>query len=260
MLIFKNYSSLVPSDPCCCSPNPPSLKDLDEMVAHYRRERRRGMLTSLYELFSIGDCVFGSHNETYPSALSQQSSDILRLHPHFTRRFIAGAGIDPVKRFELCQSLDKIRLTLEACTNLDTYFNRDWKSFEEFHDYLFQNFSSLPSIGVLIIYDIALRFAWHYTFDGWYAQAIVPNSWVYIHAGAERGADTLLGNNILGKYKDPTAPKGVVRVPRFIFPEALQSLSSYEIEDFLCIYQKPLAGLVSHSVPTLTPGKIYGIL
>lgn len=260
MLLFKNFCYRLPSEPCCGNLDMPDFQDLDQMVAHYRTERRQIMLRLLDELFSVGDCVFGAHNQAYTMTVAQANSEVLQLHPHFNRIIKTSNKIDPTKRGALCKTLDEIRRTLEAYDNVNDYFGREWKSFEEFHDTIHGAFRPMQNIGELSIYDISLRLAWHYSFDGLYTQAIVPSAWVYLHAGANDGAENLLGKGFVNPYKDPTAPRGVVRVPRFIFPVPLQSLPSFEIEDFLCIYKQPLKKFGPYLVPQLTQGQVFGHL
>jgi len=92
--------------------------------------------------------------------------------------------------------------------------------FDCLHDYLWARYGSVDGIGPLYIYDLALRLGASLGFK--------PTK-VYLHAGTARGAKAF---GIKGATASPTQ-----------FPEALDELEPYEIENFLCIYEVELHAL-----------------
>lgn len=218
---------------------------------------------SLTETFSIGDCVFGMHNSTYADN-RVVPPEIMRMSGHYQRR-ITIIGRD--KQVEL---LNSIRLQLECHRDI---FNEDIKasgrkpynfsSFEEFYATVLEQIFSIPRItgvGTLTVSDIALRLSAHYCKGLSPIGIILPSAWVYLHAGALRGSISLVGKETIKRYRDPHAPilpnkQKIVRVPRYIFPQEFQALTSYQIEDILCIYHSKLQMHCPVSLPftPLTP-------
>lgn len=81
-----------------------------------------------------------------------------------------------------------------------------------------ETIGSLPGVGPLYIYDIALRLGAHLK--------SYPDK-VYLHAGALKGAKRLFPGTPLGRT-----------MSRDSFPKEYHSLAPYEIENLLCIYHE----------------------
>ncbi len=96
-------------------------------------------------------------------------------------------------------------------------------SFEELFLMIKDVKDGVNGVGPLWAYDTALRI-------GWYLN-LYPNQ-VFIHAGAKQGAKILLETNCVG----------MENLGRYVslheFPKELHSLAPFEVENFLCLWNK----------------------
>lgn len=123
----------------------------------------------------------------------------------------------------LSQAVDNLRPILHTF-----YCNRPL-DFEELYQRVKNSIYSIKGIGLLVVYDIALRIGCSL------CPKIIPQKYVYIHGHGTNdivynSAKALLGPNIK-KFLDPEDRIDVVHLQPF-FP----CYSAMEIEDLLCIY------------------------
>lgn len=104
--------------------------------------------------------------------------------------------------------LFKSKTKIESCTTFDELFH-----------FLEDEIGKIDGVGPLMIYDTALRLG---------AKLGLKPEKVYLHAGTRSGAKAL-GLDCKNK---------IIEIEKF--PEPIQQLEPYEIEDFLCIYKDDL--------------------
>lgn len=98
-----------------------------------------------------------------------------------------------------------------------------WPKYSAFSDLFLSvqlTANGVSGIGDLAVYDTVLRIGWR--FD-------VKPSEVYLQAGARIGAKRLGAKRLL------QIPRGHRSVPVSLFPQELQALAPYQIENFLCV-------------------------
>ena len=117
---------------------------------------------------------------------------------------------------------------------------RSAKSFANFDDYFDYVAGEVEKSGVLkngkclLVYDYCLRTG--------YSIGLVPEEFVYLFCGAREGAKA-----VLGKVRS-------FKVPTTVLQTALATtMSSMEIEDFLCVCETPLKYLASSRAATVCP-------
>ena len=118
-------------------------------------------------------------------------------------------------------------------------FSQAFNDFEEFFQYVAHN-SGLANGCCLLVYDFCLRMGHHMS------PKVEPYKYVYLFRGAREGAEAVLGRLKSSIYKLPTA----------FLQDALSahSLTSMEIEDFLCVCEshiRTLGGLSSATINSL---------
>lgn len=153
------------------------------------------------DLSSILDYVCGLHN------------DKPELKPKFRRC-----------SHQSCISNDVI---IKMATKLANIESIQFKDFEELRQYVSNK--RVTGFGDLCVYDFCVRYAW--------SRNLRPRKYVYIHAGAMKGAKALYTSGYL-----QTKPQ-VPSMPVEAFPKELQNLDAMDIENFLCIYHKQLKKL-----------------
>lgn len=231
--------------------------EVSECVNHYKTFSKTGIKRSLEETASIGDCVYGVHNDCYGQGTP-------RIHGHYST-IVRSLGVDG-----LLMLLEEIRILLEREANKvrgDSLFVKTYNSFEEFYDNLRPLISKINGVGPLIAYDIIQRLSTHYSETYGKLKPLLPKDYVYLHAGVIEGANAIFGQTIQGNCICPNILqlKGTQILPiqksltqckssktKKIYDarmlrsdiisknQALSCLEAYEIEDFLCIYKKYL--------------------
>lgn len=108
-------------------------------------------------------------------------------------------------------------------------------NFEKYFDYVSKN-SGLKDGNCLLVYDYCLRTGY---------PDLVPEEYVYLFCGAREGAKAVLPQSVLA---------GKFRVPTTVLQTALgTTMSSMEIEDFLCVCKAPLKYLASSCAASVCP-------
>ena len=108
-------------------------------------------------------------------------------------------------------------------------------NFDEYFDYVSKN-SGLKDGNCLLVYDYCLRTGY---------PELVPEEYVYLFCGAREGAKAVLPKSVLA---------GKFRVPTTVLQTALgTTMSSMEIEDFLCVCKAPLQYLASSCAVSVCP-------
>lgn len=131
---------------------------------------------------------------------------------HFHQRRIPKTAIK-----QWASKLDKAQAQIQAFHG---------RTFEGLFDFLDKLASKISGIGPLMVYDTALRIGANIE--------CLPKDFVYLHAHARiPGVQSKVHR--IGKTKLPEAFK------------ALEAWKAYEIEDFLCVYQKQIKELMSRS-------------
>lgn len=118
--------------------------------------------------------------------------------------------------------------------NRSTLYGRTYADFEELFDKVNSLIRGIRGIGLLVVYDIALRLG-----CSMYPK-IIPLRYVYTHGArskVDQSARTLLGS-IAGSsiVKDRVD----VNILRKLYP-CFKHYSALEIEDILCVYKKYIA-------------------
>lgn len=108
--------------------------------------------------------------------------------------------------------------------------------FEELYDYVRSVIGRIKGIGQLTIYDTAKRIG--HLFD----TPIYPKMYVYLAAGAKKGAENLILPMFPLKYREPID----------LFKPYFGTLSSIFIEDMLCVFENELktVSLTNLTLPT----------
>ena len=110
-----------------------------------------------------------------------------------------------------------------------------FSNFDEYFDYVAKN-SGLKDGNCLLVYDYCLRTGY---------PDLVPEKYVYLFRGAREGAIAVLPKNVLA---------GKFRVPTKDLQAALgTTMSSMEIEGFLCVCKAPLQYLASSCTVAVCP-------
>lgn len=110
---------------------------------------------------------------------------------------------------------------------------KSFVKFDDYFDYVSKN-SGLKDGNCLLVYDYCLRTG--------YSIGLVPEEFVYLFCGAREGAKAVLGK--VSSFKVPTT----------ILQTALgTTMSSLEIEDFLCVCKTPLQYLASSCTVSVCP-------
>ena len=117
-------------------------------------------------------------------------------------------------------------------------FLQSFNDFDALFNYVARN-SGLANGCCLLVYDFCLRMGHHMS------PKVEPDKYVYLFRGARGGAEAVLGN-LKNTYKLPTA----------FLQDALSahSLTSMEIEDFLCVCEphiRKLGGLNCATINSL---------
>lgn len=100
------------------------------------------------------------------------------------------------------------------------------RAFEELFDFFDEQARTVSGIGPLMVYDTALRIGANI--------GCLPKDWIYLHAHA----------------RIPSVRAAVPRIEKAKLHETLKALEkweAYEIEDFLCIYQRQIKELMPRS-------------
>lgn len=115
------------------------------------------------------------------------------------------------------------------------YSSGQFRDFEELFEYVSNN-CGLFKKHCLLVYDFCLRKGYHLN------PQVLPNKYVYFFRGAKEGANIVFGKSYKG-YKLPTA----------MLQSALAThMTSYEIENLLCVCKKCLQKLGSISISERT--------
>lgn len=121
--------------------------------------------------------------------------------------------------------------TITSCwkslTATPSVLTMSFKDFEALYDEVNKRIGKLPHIGLLTIYDAALRLGFILP------KPIYPKDYVYIQAGASSGIKKLQ------KSKPSLFPMPITGAKRYsinLFKIAFNDLPSIFIEDFLCVY------------------------
>lgn len=116
-------------------------------------------------------------------------------------------------------------------------FSRLFNDFDDLFDYVANN-SGLRNKYCLLVYDFCLRMGHHMS------PKLEPNEYVYLFCGARQGAEAVLGKLKTNVYRLPTA----------FLQDALSahSLTSMEIEDFLCVCKSHLRRIGPLSQTTIS--------
>lgn len=190
------------------------------LVDGYQVNCRRDWEWCLDMKRSVQDCVSGCHN------------------------IDAGAGRLDRNGHQYRLDLDSIRLLS------DTLAAREWEDFngcdfEKFYDTLAPVVRSHPGIGELSTYDTILRLGWNYR-----DARISPQAFVYLHAGAYKGALALarISRSARKHYISITPDEleerrranDVCRIDIRRFHRRLRLLDANHLENFLCIFHTPL--------------------
>jgi hypothetical protein len=159
------------------------------------------------------------------------------------------------------------------------WFNRHYRDFEDLFDWVERmaghasNGYQLPFIygfGRVAIYDTALRIGFHLKRNprnifndcvdknGYkhidYKNRVLPKKYVYLHAGAMKGARALARLGLISKKKNS---KGGITLDlkEFVkyFPKIIRRLEPYQIEDFLCVKHRQLEALANRYCPSKAP-------
>ncbi len=183
----------------------PGNQSLPELMSQWETENRPG----------FHEYLDGYRSSSFPEALKAASrgecppngKDVGKRHFH--QRRIPKTAIK-----QWASKLDKAQAQIQSFLGL---------SFEDLFDFLDERARTIDGIGPLMVYDTALRIGANI--------GCLPKDWVYLHAHAR----------ISGVRSD------VQRIRKSEFPKTLKALEAweaYEIEDFLCVYQKQIKELM----------------
>lgn len=146
--------------------------------------------------------------------------------------------------------------TITSCwkslTATPSVLTMSFKDFEALYDEVNKRIGKLPHIGLLTIYDAALRLGFILT------KPIYPKNKVYIQAGAYKGIKNLQNYNKrlgLSLFLIPIMGAGPKDIS--LFAKAFNNLPSIFIEDFLCVYDDKLDKLDKISREDLLKGMQY---
>ena len=114
------------------------------------------------------------------------------------------------------------------------------ENFEQIHQLVIACTRDIFKAAWLYWYDTALRISVN--------RKIYPEK-VYLQAGAKKGGLALLGRDAVAQYRCRNT--GIIALPKKCFPEPLQCLEPYQIEDFLCGYAEDLVRWSQESSATL---------
>ena len=106
-----------------------------------------------------------------------------------------------------------------------------FEDFEELYDFISSVISSISGIGLLTVYDTAKRIGHLFEYP------IYPKQYVYLAAGAKKGAEKLLKTKDL-RFREPIS----------LFEPSFGSFPSIFIEDMLCIYESLFNGCYANSI------------
>jgi hypothetical protein len=233
--------------------------DITNLVEIYLKNDEKRWTNCLLNKWSLSDCVTGCHNgEIEDKVLQSPGKKLFNFHPHI-KRFSAFTIFEMVYRMEYAS------------------FNRPYADFEELFDKVewlagHTHKSCQPpyidKFGRVAIYDTALRIGFHlkknpkkdfgdYVDDNGdihinYKNRVLPMKYVYLHAGAMKGARALATLGVL-KKKPNANGKITLNLKELtkIFPTYItRDLQPYQIEDFLCVMHTVLEGLANAFIST----------
>ena len=186
---------------------------------YYNRARLRlHAMLKLYGGLSIKQQVYGieiSQNGLYPTQccmpVGPKDTFAVAKSPNSHQKRISKATLNAFS------ALAAKFIPATAFANFDEYF--DYVASEAVKSKVLVNGKSL------LVYDYCLRAG--------YSIGLVPKDYVYLFCGAREGAKAVLHRSALaGKYRVPTKDLQTAL--------GTTSLSSMEIEDFLCVCEIPL--------------------
>lgn len=195
---------------------PCDINFIEILVSGYQVKCRQNWERCLDMKWSVQDCVSGCHN-------IDEDSDRLDRNGHQYRLYLNSIN-------ELSNSLT----------------SREWEDFngydfEKFYDTLAADVRQYSGIGELSTYDTILRLGWNYR-----DARISPQAFVYLHAGAYKGAYALSRISLLEKksYISLTPDQleslrkkcNPCRISIRNFHRKLRSLDANHLENFLCIF------------------------
>lgn len=189
--------------------------DLVQIFASgYQQLVRSGWERCIEAKWSVGDCVAGCFNEQYDCEIG------IARNNHQYR-------LDRSAIVEAEQRLSKLSSAGHSFTN-----------FEELYQWVKNAISDISGIGRLCVYDTALRLGWHVS-----SGRIAPQAYVYLHSGAALGASALKRLSELTGIEyiaTDVNPAKMDRLPINAFYEPLRLLDANHLENFLCIFHKPI--------------------
>lgn len=174
--------------------------------------QRRQRLSSYW---TIEDIVYGAFGCT------ESNPDSHAVHGHFSQLNASYPDALP----QAVKVLEQNRSTL---------YGRTYTNFEDLFDTVDSLIRGIPGIGLLVVYDIAVRLGCSM------CPKIIPLRYVYTHgAGSivDKAARTLLGSSAGSSIVND---KVDVNILRKLYP-CFKHYSALEIEDILCVYKKYIA-------------------
>lgn len=180
-------------------------KSIEGLVKCYKKNYRKN-LQSQFDFYKS----LSSLDEAIEKASQCIYSKDNKKHPHQYR----------LRNNSTPSTLDEVKKSLsemETKTKLESM-----STFDELFHFLEDKIGKIDGIGPLMIYDTALRLG---------AKLGLKPEKVYLHAGTRSGAKAL-GLDCKNK---------IIEIEKF--PEPIQQLEPYEIEDFLCIYKDDLKSI-----------------
>lgn len=195
---------------------------ISALVAGYQSDVRRNWERCLDMKWSMQDYVSGCHNV-------DEDAERIDRNGHQYRLYL--------------ENINKLADYLNGKDNnyWEQFVNAD---FEQLYDALSTEIRNHKGIGELSTYDTILRLGWNYR------KRISPQAFVYLHAGAFEGAKALARISELKRRKyiqllpaQLIAWKKVGEVCKIdirLFHRSLRLLDANHLENFLCVFHKPL--------------------
>lgn len=206
---------------------------LQEIIEIYKYNRAYAFLAGVNNVV----CLYNKNGRK----LNRQVCKYI-IYGNHQNRIVATVGVKKFKK------------TIIACYNALTaspsIISKSFKSFEELYDEVYNRIGKLPHIGLLTIYDAALRIGFILS------DPIYPENFVYIQAGAYKGIKKLQTCPSASALFS-TAIRKENKYDISLFSAAFGNLPSMFIEDFLCVYDNKLDKLDKLSREDFLKGMQY---
>lgn len=255
-----NYNLCKNNCYCCIDP-------VRTLVEGYKSFVKEMFESCLRAKWSIGDCVVGCHNEHYNETDStRRNSHQRRVSKELVAKLTVALSTatdfpESPENFEEIYNWVSVYVE-EARKEVKNEVEKEVENLGCFdEEEVMETFEELSiHICPLLKYDTALRMSYNMAgTDGGLIppekNKCLPKDWVYLQRGALKGAEALLEVSQLSVQEKELTPKrsrfilkdyitevdkfeGPCRIEISKFNDDLQSLGSYHLENFLCIYHQ----------------------